>query len=49
VTFDALANDIISIRSPGGGGWGSPNGKKEGIEERDPSLEEEDPETKAEA
>jgi len=24
VTFDALAGDIISIRSPGGGGWGKP-------------------------
>ena len=24
VTFDALAGDIISIRSPGGGGWGEP-------------------------
>jgi N-methylhydantoinase B len=23
VTFDALAGDIISVRSPGGGGWGS--------------------------
>jgi N-methylhydantoinase B len=22
VTFDALEGDIISIRSPGGGGWG---------------------------
>ena len=28
VTFDALAGDIISIRSPGGGGWGTPG--KEG-------------------
>jgi len=24
VTFDAVAGDIISIRSPGGGGWGPP-------------------------
>jgi N-methylhydantoinase B len=24
VTFDALAGDIISVRSPGGGGWGAP-------------------------
>ncbi len=24
-TFDALAGDIISIRSPGGGGWGTPS------------------------
>jgi N-methylhydantoinase B len=24
VTFDALAGDVISIRSPGGGGWGQP-------------------------
>ena len=24
VTFDALAGDIISVRSPGGGGWGKP-------------------------
>jgi len=24
VTFDALAGDIISVRSPGGGGWGEP-------------------------
>jgi N-methylhydantoinase B len=22
VTFDALAGDVVSIRSPGGGGWG---------------------------
>jgi N-methylhydantoinase B len=26
VTFDGLAGDIISIRSPGGGGWGTPGG-----------------------
>jgi N-methylhydantoinase B len=26
VTFDALAGDIISIRSPGGGGWGEEKG-----------------------
>jgi len=25
VTFDALEDDIISIRSPGGGGWGEGN------------------------
>ena len=25
VTFDALAGDIISVRSPGGGGWGDPD------------------------
>ena len=25
VTFDALAGDVVSIRSPGGGGWGDPN------------------------
>ncbi len=24
VTFDAIAGDIVSIRSPGGGGWGAP-------------------------
>jgi N-methylhydantoinase B len=24
VTFDALAGDVISVRSPGGGGWGRP-------------------------
>jgi N-methylhydantoinase B len=24
VTFDARAGDVISLRSPGGGGWGSP-------------------------
>ncbi len=24
-TFRALANDIVSLRSPGGGGWGSPD------------------------
>lgn len=24
VTFDALAGDIVSVRSPGGGGWGEP-------------------------
>jgi len=24
VTFDALAGDVISVRSPGGGGWGPP-------------------------
>lgn len=24
VTFDALAGDVVSIRSPGGGGWGTP-------------------------
>jgi N-methylhydantoinase B len=24
VTFEALAGDIISVRSPGGGGWGAP-------------------------
>lgn len=23
VTFDALAGDIVSVRSPGGGGWGN--------------------------
>jgi N-methylhydantoinase B len=22
VTFDALAGDVVSVRSPGGGGWG---------------------------
>jgi N-methylhydantoinase B len=24
VTFDALAHDVVSVRSPGGGGWGEP-------------------------
>ncbi|MBT8336804.1 MAG: hydantoinase B/oxoprolinase family protein, partial [Gemmatimonadetes bacterium] len=24
VTFDARAGDIVSVRSPGGGGWGTP-------------------------
>ncbi|HEX9886696.1 MAG TPA: hydantoinase B/oxoprolinase family protein [Longimicrobiales bacterium] len=24
VTFDALAGDVVSVRSPGGGGWGRP-------------------------
>jgi N-methylhydantoinase B len=24
VTFDALAGDVVSVRSPGGGGWGEP-------------------------
>ena len=27
VTFDARAGDVISIRSPGGGGWGQPEGE----------------------
>ena len=48
VTFDALAGDIISIRSPGGGGWGSPHREK-GTEEGAPSRGEADPESKAEA
>lgn len=26
VTFDAKAGDIVSIQSPGGGGWGKPDG-----------------------
>jgi N-methylhydantoinase B len=26
VTFEARAGDIVSIRSPGGGGWGEPDG-----------------------
>jgi N-methylhydantoinase B len=26
VTFDALAGDIVSVRSPGGGGWGKAGG-----------------------
>jgi N-methylhydantoinase B len=30
VTFDALAGDIISVRSPGGGGWGAPKGNRRG-------------------
>jgi N-methylhydantoinase B len=30
VTFDALAGDIISVRSPGGGGWGAPKGSRRG-------------------
>ncbi|MBT8396539.1 MAG: hydantoinase B/oxoprolinase family protein, partial [Gemmatimonadetes bacterium] len=25
VTFDAMEDDIISVRSPGGGGWGEPS------------------------
>ncbi len=38
VTFDALAHDIISIRSPGGGGWGRPSGVR-GEKEESPPVE----------
>lgn len=31
VTFDALAGDVISIRSPGGGGWGDRNRGRAGV------------------
>jgi N-methylhydantoinase B len=27
VTFDARAGDVVSIRTPGGGGWGHPHGQ----------------------
>ena len=27
VTFDALENDIVSVRTPGGGGWGKASSK----------------------
>ena len=29
VTFQALAGDVVSIRSPGGGGWGTPRPEPE--------------------
>jgi N-methylhydantoinase B len=30
VTFDAREGDIVSVRSPGGGGWGDPSERPEG-------------------
>jgi N-methylhydantoinase B len=30
VTFDARAGDVVSVRSPGGGGWGEPEPAQEG-------------------
>ena len=30
VTFDARAGDVVSVRSPGGGGWGEPEPAREG-------------------
>jgi len=50
VTFDAVAGDIISVRSPGGGGWGDPGRGEVGVgdgetREASPAEEEVDPRT----